>query len=128
MYVDKRLAYTQRILRGAALKKYQEVLVTCRQSEKELTGDEWTLVKLNGLSTEDFCTLENTDTMGHDVHDYLAVDKCVNFERELWFELGKCIWRKHRSVYQDHMKYGRQTEGAIRRRLLSFGKYGYHGA
>ena len=37
MDVDKRLAYTQRILRGAALKKYQEVLVTCRQSEKELT-------------------------------------------------------------------------------------------
>ena len=32
-------------------------------------------------------------------------DKCVDFERELWFELGKCMWRKHRSVYQDHMKY-----------------------
>ena len=42
MDVDKRLAYTQRILRGATLKKYQEVLVTCRQSAKELTGDEWT--------------------------------------------------------------------------------------
>ena len=68
LYVDKRLAYTQRILRGAELKKYQEVLVTCRQSEKELTGDEWTLVKLNGLSTEEFWTLENTDTMGYDVH------------------------------------------------------------
>ena len=37
MDVDKRLAYTQHILRGAALKKYHEVLVTCRQSEKELT-------------------------------------------------------------------------------------------
>ena len=32
MDVDKSLAYTQRIIRGAALKKYREVLVTCRQS------------------------------------------------------------------------------------------------
>ena len=46
--------------------------------------------------------------MGYDVHDYLDMDKCVNFERDLWFDLGKCIWRKHRSVYQDHMKYGRK--------------------
>ena len=40
MNVDKRLAYTQSILRGAALKKYREVLVTCRQSAKDLAGDE----------------------------------------------------------------------------------------
>ena len=31
--------------------------------------------------------------------------KCFNFERELWFELVKCMWRKHQSVYQDHLKY-----------------------
>ena len=24
---------------------------------------------------------------------------------ELWFSLGKFVWRNHRSVYQDHMKY-----------------------
>ena len=29
--VDTRLAYTQRILRGSALKKYREILVTCKQ-------------------------------------------------------------------------------------------------
>ena len=43
--------------------------------------------------------------MGYDRHAYLALDKCVDFEREIWFELGKCMWRKHRSVYQDHLKY-----------------------
>ena len=43
--------------------------------------------------------------MGYDGHDYLAMDTCVNFKRKLWFELAECIWRKHRSVYQDHMKY-----------------------
>ena len=34
MDVGNRLAYTQSILRGAALKKYQEVLVICRHSAK----------------------------------------------------------------------------------------------
>ena len=37
--VDKGLAYTQRILRGSALKKYREILVTCKQPKKELAGD-----------------------------------------------------------------------------------------
>ena len=43
--------------------------------------------------------------MGYDGHYHIDMDKSVGFERELWFELGECMWRKHRSVYQDHMKY-----------------------
>ena len=103
MDVDKRTAYTQRI--GSALKEYLEVLVTCRQSTKELTGDEWNLGKTTGLSAEELWTWEKTDTTGYDGHDYLAQDKCVDFKRELWFKLVKCMRRKHLSVYQDHMKY-----------------------
>ena len=45
------------------------------------------------------------DTTGYDGHAYLAPDKCIDFKRELWFELGKCTWRKYWSVNQDHMKY-----------------------
>ena len=104
-YVDKRLAYTKRILRGSVIKKYREVLVGFRQSAKELVGNEWTLGELTWISAEDFWTWVKTDTTGYDGHDYLARDKCVDFERELWFELGKCMWKKDRSVYQDHMKY-----------------------
>ena len=96
--VDKRLAYRQRILRVSALKKYQEVLVTCKKLTKELAGDKWTLGDLSGVSTEDFWNWAKTDTIGYDEHPYLTIDKCDKFERELWFELGKCMWRKHRSV------------------------------
>ena len=70
---------------------------------KELTGYEWNLGKLTELSSEYFWTWENTDTTGYDRHAYLTLDKCVDFERELWFELVKCMWRNHRSVYQDHI-------------------------
>ena len=63
--------------------------MTCRQSAKELAGDEWTLGDLTGISAEDFLNCEKKDDTGYDGHDYLALDKCVNFDRELWFELGK---------------------------------------
>ena len=95
----------QRILKGAALKKYREVLVTYRHSAKELAGDEWTLGEITGLSKKDFWTRANTDTTRYDGHDYLARDKCVDSKRDLWLELEKCMWRKHRSVYQDHIYY-----------------------
>ena len=81
--------------------------MTCKQSAKDLAGDEWTLGDMSGISTEDFCTWAKKDTTWYDGHPYLANDKCVYFKRELWFDLGKCIWRKHRSFYQDHMKYAR---------------------
>ena len=105
MDADKRLFYMQRILRGDALQKHREVLLTCRQSAKELAGDEWTWGDMTGIAAEAFWTWSKTDTTGYDGHPYLSIDKCVNFERGLWFELWKCMWRKHRSVYQDHMNY-----------------------
>ena len=57
------------------------------------------------LSAEDFWTWANIYTTGYDGHPFLSRDKCVDFKREIWFELGKYMWRKNRSVYQDHMKY-----------------------
>ena len=68
MNVDKRLSYTQIILRGAALKKYQEVLVTYGQSAREFAVDECTLGKLTGIFAEYFWTWEKADTTGYDGH------------------------------------------------------------
>ena len=69
MDVENRLSYTQRILRGAVIKKYREVLATCRQSAKELVGDECTLRELTGLSVEYFWTWAKTDIKGYNGHD-----------------------------------------------------------
>ena len=74
MDVYKRLAYKNSILIGAALKN-REVMVTCRQSVKELAGDEWNLGNLTGLSAEDIWNWAKTDTTGYDRHAYLARDK-----------------------------------------------------
>ena len=39
---------------GAVINKYKAVLLECKQLEKDITGDKWTLGDLKGLSTEDF--------------------------------------------------------------------------
>ena len=38
MDVEKRLSYTQRILRGAVIKKYRAVLVECKHLAKDIAG------------------------------------------------------------------------------------------
>ena len=105
--VEKRMVYTQRILGGAALLKYQDFLVIRFPLAKELAGDEWTLGKLARISAKYFWNRAKPDTTGYDRHDCLDWDKCVNFERYFWFELGKCVWGNHWSVYQLHTNYVR---------------------
>ena len=60
--MDQRVAHTQRILKGSALKKYREVMVGFRQSVKELAVDEWNLDELTELPTDDFWTWVKTYT------------------------------------------------------------------
>ena len=72
--------------------------MTCRKSKKDLAVYDWTLGDLTRLSAKYFWTWAKTNTMGYDGNDYLARDNCVNFDMELWFKLGNCMWRKHRSV------------------------------
>ena len=38
---DKRIKYTQNILSVTSLKKYKQILVGCKESEKGLSGDQW---------------------------------------------------------------------------------------
>ena len=105
MDVDQRVAYMQRILREAAIKKYKAVLLECKQSENDLAGDGWTLGNLKELSTDEFLTWAKSNGIGYDGDAYLGLEKCVDFEKELWFELGKAMCRKHQIVYQGHLKY-----------------------
>ena len=36
-------------------------------------------------------------------------ESAEEFEKLLWFELGKLIWKDHRQVYYDHIKYLQQN-------------------
>ena len=52
MEVYKSIAYTQRIMIGAALKKYKAVLRAYKESVKDIAGEKCTLGNLRGVSTE----------------------------------------------------------------------------
>ena len=61
MGVDQWVAYTQRILIGAVLKKYKAFLLEFKQLKKDLSGDKWTLGEIKELYTEDLWTRVNSD-------------------------------------------------------------------
>ena len=35
---------------------------------------------------------------------YFGSNRCINFDKDIWFELGKSIRKRHRRVFQDHIK------------------------
>ena len=107
MDMDQRVAYTQRIIVVSALKNYKSVLVECKPLENYIVGYTWDLVLLKEISTEYFWTWTKKDGIGYDEYSYLGLDKCIDFDNKLRFELGKCVCRKYQSVYQDHLKYVR---------------------
>ena len=66
MDVDQRVAYMQCILIGALLKKYKAVLLECKQSAKDLSGEKWNLGKLKDISIQDFWTWAKSDELAYD--------------------------------------------------------------
>ena len=53
---------------------------------------------------EDFWTWVNKYGIGYDGDSYLGLDKCVDFDKEIWFLLGNFMWMNRQRVYQEHLK------------------------
>ena len=83
MEVDQRVVYTHTKMRGSALNKYKAVILECKQSVKDLTGDKWTPEYLKDLFTENFQAWDNSDGLAYDGDAYLGMEKYVNFEKDL---------------------------------------------
>ena len=59
------------------------VLTKCKQSEKELVGDQCNLGNVKDLSTERFWNWSKEDNLDDNSDAYLGLDKCVKFDKEL---------------------------------------------
>ena len=35
----------------------------------------------------------------------MLLDKCVNFEKEIWLDFGKAMWKNYHIVFDDHIGY-----------------------
>ena len=83
MDVDQRLVYTQRILRGYAIKKYKAVLLDCKKLAKDIAGESCTLGDLKGLSTYEFWTWYKSDRIGYDRDAYQGLETWVESEKDI---------------------------------------------
>ena len=72
---------------------------------KFAAGDQWTLGATKYVTTEQLWVWEKLDGVDTAGDVYLGADRCLEFEKEIWFKLGKIMWKKHCSIFQDHVKY-----------------------
>ena len=105
MDLDPRIKYIEYILIVSVINKYLQVLEECKESTKGLAGDQWSLGLAKVIFMEQLCTWAKVDAIDVSVDPISGSERYTSFEKELWFDLGKNIWRKHRSAFWDHSKY-----------------------
>ena len=54
---------------------------------------------------DQICTWVKLDDVYADGGVYLGADRCIYFDRYIWLKLGNIMWKKHRSIFQYHVKY-----------------------
>ena len=97
--VDQRIGHMQRILRKTALKKYKQVFSGCKETVKGIAGHQWALGATKDVNMEQFWTSAKTENIDSSGDMYLISNWCSKFEKNTWFELGKSMWRKNRSIF-----------------------------
>ena len=102
---DKMIKCMQRILMGTVLNKYIQVLAGFKKSDKGLSVDQWALGATKDVTMEHFWTWSKTESLDGSLDMYLIPDRCRYFDKYIWFELVKSMWRKYRCTYQVHIKY-----------------------
>ena len=102
---DKRINYTQRLIRESALNIRNTLLAECKYLVMGISGYKWMLGVTKYVTVEKFCTWSNLD--GVDMSGYICfvADRFLDFEIYIWFKLGKSIWKKYQSILQNHVKY-----------------------
>ena len=71
------VAYMHHILRITVLKNYKAVLVECKQSAKDLAGDNWDRGALKEISTDDFWNRSKKDRIIFGGDAYLGQENAL---------------------------------------------------
>ena len=73
--LDIRIKYTERILRNSDMKKYRQVLLACKEMDRGTYGDQWTLIAVNNVTMDQFCTWDKVDDRNFDSDTINRVDQ-----------------------------------------------------
>ena len=72
---------------------------------KGVSGDKWNLGAMKDMTTEKFWAWAKVDAIDESGDIFTGQNRCNYFGKELWFELGNSMWKKHQRTFQDHVKY-----------------------
>ena len=72
---------------------------------EDIVGENWILSDLKALSIEELFTWSKSDGLSYDGDSYLVMKTLVDFDKEFWFKLVKCMRTNKRSVFQGHLQY-----------------------
>ena len=103
--IDKRVNCTKRLLRWLVLKKYKDILTECKETLKGISGGQWMIGEVKDGTMDRFWTWEKINRIDTYGTVYSGVDSCIDSGKDIWLVLGNIMWKKHRSVFQDHVKY-----------------------
>ena len=117
--LEKRIQLYQRVLKGNARTQFDEVV----RDAKVAMLDTYDVKESNKLKNSKafYQWLKEDDNLPDEVKS-LTPDEiqdwkdneesfvsgeqhCQAFERRIWFDLGKKMWRNHRNVHDDHLHY-----------------------
>ena len=116
-HVDKRLNYFRRCLTGRAVNVFGDVFAECKNKmllgyDLDKAASEYSDSEFFEFIKEDE-VLTDEDKKGKTKREIARMEEsllsgkaaCTEFERRIWFELGKKMWQGHRSVFHEHSKY-----------------------
>ena len=67
--------------------------------EKKFVGIQWNFWSTRDVIMEDFGVWDKQYGLGADGDEVRGEYRCEYFKYELWFDLGKIMWRKHKSAF-----------------------------
>ena len=103
--LDKRVKRMYHLLMGQELKKYKTFLEEFKDLDKGIAGYRWMLGVTKYITMQKFWTWSNLYGVNTSGYLYLGVYRCLNFNKYIWFEVGKSMRKKHQSVFQNRVKY-----------------------
>ena len=99
LYSYLRIKYTEQILRNSDIKKNGQVLLACKEKDRGLDGNQWTIGAASNLNMEQFWVWSKFDGVNSNGYEFTGEGRWVDFENELLFEMGNSIRRKYHYIF-----------------------------
>ena len=91
--ISKRWMYFEKFLRALALKKFRNVVLSCRDISKDNSENLWNLGEPENVVLDDFWYLCKVDELDCNGDVITNKDLWIDLDCSLWFMLGRSMWK-----------------------------------